>query len=320
MKKIFTLALCFFITMFTVGCTFNTTVNLVMDGTQPWAFSTGYEQCVYKVTKKDAKGTILGEGILTNTAWLHHNSNTPDEIANTSEDGIFTTVQSEFSFTPSDSVSSVTDTIISTATFLTESCAAIKSEKTVTIGSNPNLSYKFVADYENKKVDYYMNGSSEITKTLPVPASEKIILDNESLYYVTRAFNPENEKEGNFLLTNLYDCYAEGRISSYSVYYRASSEFVTNTYFEDSSRNTAWSILSQNLVVVDDKVECYHAKINRNRSNMSGAPIEMWFSKKAFSSGKKRVMIKMRTTTLTIPDANVDYTMEYDLVSYTTSK
>lgn len=318
MKKIITLVLCLFIAIFSVGCTFAPSVNLVMDGTQPWAVSNYYEQCVYKVTKKNAKGVVVGEGKLTTTSRLHTDASDP--IGTASDSGVFTTVDSVYTFTPTDSLSVVTDTITSSSTFLTASCAAIKSEKTANISSNPDLSYRFVADYENKKVDYYMKGSSEITKTLTVPNSEKVIFDNEALYYVTRAFNPTEESEGNFLLTNLYDCYVDNRISSYSVYYRSASSYATQELFCESNRNQSWTLFSQNTAIVDNKVECFYVKINRNRSNMSGSPVEMWFAKTPFKGGKKRVMVKMRTTVLTIPNATTDYTIDYDLISHSVTE
>jgi hypothetical protein len=183
------------------------------------------------------------------------------------------------------------------------------------MASKPELSYSFTADYENRKVNYYSNGSATPSKTMEVPSSEKVVLDNEALYYIVRAFNPEEKNEGNFLLTNLYDCYLNSRVSSYSVYYRASSALVSKDEFKNDTAQTSWNVISANGKVNDNKIECYHARINRNTSNLSGAPVEMWFTKTAFS-GKQRVMIKMRTTTRTIPDANIDYTMEYELTSF----
>lgn len=313
MKKILAITFCLLIAVFAVGCTFTPSTNLTMDANQPWTFS-DYEQCVYKVVKRNAKGELLGEGTLTNTARVDSSKNQ-------------TTVSSEFTFLPYDALTPVPDTITSSATFENTNCFTIKSEKNVVLNSSPDLNYRFVADYENdRKVEYFTNGTAQATKTLTVPSSEKKIYDNEALYYITRAFNPENEKEGNFLLTNLYDCYTENRISSYSVYYRASSVFITDEIFDEMAKSAetdkpnAWKVMQQNDVIVDNKVECYHAKINRNRANMSGAPVEMWFSKKAFVGGNKRVMVKMRTTTLTIPDANLDYTMEYDLITYSTQE
>ncbi|MBO5224327.1 MAG: hypothetical protein J6C23_07440 [Clostridia bacterium] len=317
MKKFLTLALCLLIALCSVGCTFTPTSNLTMDGTQPWAIYSGYERCEYKVTKKSADGTILGEGVLVNTVLIHTEANKPEETnTDSAELGIFTTIKSEFSFTTADTLTPITDYITSSSTFLTSSCAAIKSEKTVTLNSNPDLSYRFVADYEHKKVEYYAKNSSEITKTLTVPDSEKVIFDNEALYCITRAFNPQEEKEGNFLLTNLYDCYLDNRISSYSVYFRAADTYATQELFNESNRTLTWNLLTQNSDIVDNKIECYLAKINRNRSNMSGSPIEMWFTKTPFKGGKKRVMVKMRSTILTIPSAHVDYTTDYDLISY----
>jgi hypothetical protein len=316
MKKILTIALCLIIALFTVGCTFVPSINLSMDEYQPWTIASKYEKCVYKVVKKNAKGVILGEGTLTN-------------IAKVNDSGEYTTITSSFAYTPSDTLTPVVDEITSSAVIENTNCYALSSEKTVNLGSDPNFNYRFEADYETeRKVKYYMKGSTDVTKTLKVPSSEKKIFDNEALYYVTRAFNPDDEKEGNFLLTNLYDCYVAGHVSSYSVYFRTSNTLITQDLFEQESNGKSWDILAQNQVIVDNKVECYHAKINRNRSNMSGAPVEMWFVKKPFAkspdeptkSGNKRVMVKMRTTTLTIPDANLDYTMEYDLIEYSTKE
>lgn len=303
MKKILTFALCFIVAIFAVGCTFTPAVNLEMDSTQPWTIATDYEKCIYKVTKLDSKGIVLGEGSMTIIA--------QEDATHTK-----TTVTSSYEFTPTDTLTPLPDTITSSSTFLTSSCVALSSEKTVTLKSNPDLNYRFVADYENRKVDFYMKDSVEITKTLSVPSSEKVSYDNESLYYLTRAFNPEKKNDGNFLLTNLYDCYDLGKISSYSVYFRASNDYVTTDDFTASSKTDAWANLTANAQIVDSKVDCHHVKINRNRSNMSGAPVEMWLTKAPFKGGNTRVMIKMRTTVLTIPDAHVDYTMEYDLVSY----
>ena len=306
MKKFLTLALCLIVALFSVGCTFSTTVNLKMDSIQPWNASTNYEQCVYHVTKLDAKGVIKGEGKLILTATVD-----PDTYSSSR-----TTVDTYFEFT--DSITRQTDTITSSSTFLTSSCVAISSEKTVQLRSDPELNYKFVANYDKRTVDYYIKDSTKITKTLSIPSSEKVSFDNEALYYITRAFNPTEESEGNFLLTNLYDCYQSNKVSSYSVYYRASNAYITANDFVDSCKDTAWNLISKNALIVDNKLECHHAKINRNRSNMSGAPIEMWFTRSPFigTSRNARVMVKMKATTLTIPDASVDYTLEYDLVDY----
>ena len=304
MKKLLSFFLCLMLSIFSVGCTFNTTVNIVIDIDQPWTIGSNFEECVYSVVKKDANGVVLGTGTLSTTASINTESKT-------------TTIDCAFSFSQAGSTTSatVTDTIVSSATILNSSCATIKSSKTVNLASDPDLSYSFSADYESRKVDYYTNGATSPTKTLEIPSSEKTVLDNEALYYVVRAFNPTEQTEGNFLLTNLYDCYTNDRIASYSVYYRASEVLLSVDDFRIANSESA-SVFAQNGQIKDNKIECYHAKINRNETNMSGAPVEMWFSKNPFVGGKKRVMVKMITTTRTIPDANVDYTIEYELVSY----
>lgn len=299
MKKFISFILCICISLFATACTYVTSVNLTMDAVQPWTLGSNFEECVYSVVKKDKNGVVVGKGQLTTTATVGGTNNNQ------------TTIDCDFYFSETEGIR---DTITSTATILNSSCAAISSSKEVILQSKPEKNYRFEADYNAKKVDYYMGNSATPTKTMEV--AESLVLDNEAGYYIVRAFNPTDHKQGEFLLTNLYDCYLSKRLASYVVSYNASEELLSRDNFTTETKDTTWSIFSSNNIIVDNKIECYKAKINRKETGKSGTPVEMWLSKKSFVGGKGRVIVKMSTSTLSYTTAEVEYTTEYELVSY----
>ena len=317
MKKAFCLILCLISCLFAFGCGgLSLDMNLSKDDVASWSYSgTGYEKSVFDVVRKDDKGNVLGSGTLTLTL-------DKDEQYSTTSSS-YSSLVCEFSFTQND----ITDTITSKAVFDNKSVYTVYSEKTVDLQSDKSKSYKFTCDYLNdNKVTYYIGGS-ETPVTLStesmLSAYSGAVYDNESLYYVARAFNADSQQMGNFALTNLYDCYLSSNVNAYKIYYRTETDlYLTNDDFKDG-KLSLWGYNN-------GKLPTYQVNLSID-DELSGPPVKLWYTDPDVTfkgndfanteiSGNKKVLVKIMTTSYNVSTGATDYTTTYTLSEYDTVK
>ena len=307
MKKIFSIILILVLSLSSFACSgLDLQYNLSLDNPQSWS-TTGYEQSKYAVEKKNANGDILGTGSLIITIDVDE-ERTNASLSNTK----YSIVTTSFSFTEN----GVTDTVVSSASFIDYSMFCVYSEKTATYGGNrANKSYSFTCDYENEKKAVIKTGANfENTTTLSTQELGAGVYDNETLYYLARAFNLDEQTYGNFLLTNVYDSYLAGAMHSYDIYYRTEKDLNLDGFAPSDLES--WGI-----VQTMGKFPVYKVSLSINNT-LAGPPVELWYSApdKVLTHGNKKILAKIKTTSYAIPDTTVDYTMEYVLSSYTSTK
>ncbi|MCH5163726.1 MAG: hypothetical protein J1F36_01775 [Clostridiales bacterium] len=206
MKKILiSIMAAMLVTISCIACT-GAPATLEMDSTLPWyAYRTFVsEKSRYNVTKyfmKDVDDKIA----VTEDSYLEYTlTQSEDEGKN-----ILYTLTANFKikYTDSeyldDSFHNKTDTITSTAVFRRDNLAAVYTEKTVTLETDPSSSYSFTVDYTEGTAHFT---SGETTKDLTFEKASYI--DNEYLYYYIRAMkNLGNTFSANFTVVNWYDCF-----------------------------------------------------------------------------------------------------------------
>ncbi len=290
------------------ACTAEVMTNLTMNDTQPWSTTEGrYEKSVYTVRKTAKNGDSLGSGQMV-TVIDTHPENEKISVATVS-----------LTFTnPDGSV----DTVESKTTFLDASLYALTSEKTYVFGNAPQNNFRFTctysgADASQKEVKYYKGNETEPCKTLSVSSVSSSAYDNESLYYLIRAFEKESENYGgNFNLVNLYDCYLNDRVSTYSVYYRTKEDINLADELWTEEKLNGWGF-SQ----TGGKLPCYQVFLSKN-GKPSGTPIEYFFltPSKAFVGGKKKVLLKVKQPVYSATTGILDHTTEYVLTDFSVVK
>ena len=307
MKKLLSIILIFVLSLTTFACTgLDLQYNLSLDNPQSWS-EAGYESSQYVVEKKNANGDVLGTGSLVITI-------DEDEVrTNASTSGTkYSVVTTSFTFTEN----GVTDTIESSASFIDYSMFCVYSEKTATYGGDrASKSYSFTCDYETEKKAVIKTGANfENTTILTTNELGSSIYDNETLYYLARAFNLDEQTYGNFLLTNVYDSYLAGQMHSYDIYYRTETGINLDGF-------TPTQLSSWGITQTMGKFPAYKVSLSIN-STLAGPPVELWYSAsdRVLTHGNKKILAKIKTTTYAVPDTTIDFTMEYTLSSYTFTK
>ena len=317
MKKKFFAIILVVVLLLCTGCNITPTMNIVVDSTPSWIAGGGYEKCTYEVIKRDKDGKVIGTGSMILTI--------DNEDSITSSVSKYSTTTCLLTFTQN----GVTDTFESTATFNQTSMYCVKTEKKAIFGgANANKSYYFSCDYtSNEKKAYFAKGADCLTQT-PTTLStidlEAQVLDNETLYYLIRSFNVEVQSSGSFLLTNLYDCYLNGRIEEYQVFFaKQSEENLNKQHWEHTSiynNNTFDTFLSQKLNISETggNIPTYRTTISR-QGDLSGTPVEMWFIKnKPTQEGNTKLLARIKHTTYAVPSGYLDNTIDFLLTDYTT--
>ena len=307
MKKLLSIILIFILSITSFACTgLDLQYNLSLDNPQSWS-ATGYERSEYLVEKKNANGVVLGTGSLVITI--------DEDTARTNASGSntkYSVVTTSFTFTEN----GVTDTIESSASFIDYSMFCVYSEKTARYGgNNASKSYSFTCDYENDKKAVIKTGANlEDTTILSTSELGTGIYDNETLYYLARAFNLNEQTYGNFLLTNVYDSYLAGQMHSYDIYYRTETGINLDGF--SATQLGDWGI-TQTM----GKFPAYKVSLSINNT-LAGPPVELWYSAsdRVLTHGNKKILAKIKTTSYAVPDTTVDFTMEYTLSSYTSAK
>lgn len=303
MKKLFSIILIFVLALSSFACSgLDLQYNLTLDNPQSWS-ATGYERSEYTVEKKNANGEVLGTGSLVIT--IDEDENRTNASQSNTKYSIVTTA---FSFTEN----GVTDTVVSSASFIDYSMFCVYSEKTATYGgNNASKSYSFTCDYETEKKAVIKTGANfENVTTLSTADLGSGVYDNETLYYLARAFNLDEQTYGNFLLTNVYDSYLAGQMHSYDIYYRTEKDVNLDGFTPSDLEN--WGI-----VQTMGKFPAYKVSLSINNT-LAGPPVELWYSAsdRVLTHGNKKILAKIKTTSYAIPDTTINYTMEYVLTSY----
>lgn len=314
MKKFIYIVLCFALCICAIGCGgISLDMNLSKDETPSWSLSgTNYEKSVFDIVRKDAQNKILGTGSLTLTLSKSNELSTSTLT--------YYNLKSELLFTHNNGN---VDSIVSNAIFESQSVYCVYSDKTVVLQSNPQKNYAFVCDYKGQnKVVTYTVGENQEESTLStynlLSAHSGAVYDNETLYYLARAFNANSQQYGNFALTNLYDCYLVNNVNTYSVYYRTSLDKSLTDFTQ--TQLSAWGVSTTFLPT-------YQVSLSIN-GDMSGPPVELWYTDPDITFGdgqNKKVLAKIMTTNYVIPGSqstgaigDIEFTTTYTLSEYTT--
>lgn len=123
----------------------------------------------------------------------------------------------------------LTDTVTSEVRFHAQSLAASYMKKTVTLATRKdqtNLSYEIEADYFGTQKATYrlLSDKNDPDKTKTMSLSRDPGHDNEMMFFLARAQTLKVDNATTFYMTNIYDSFLVGKLTSYTMSVSAQSK------------------------------------------------------------------------------------------------
>lgn len=302
-------------------CACNTeTAETTFDKTMPWHDSvelapTGsyerldYSVAIYDTTKgvADDKRIVIAEGEMS---------------FELKESVSYTSLAMNFAVTYNDAAPVAdrgkTDRIQSEVEFESNSLAAKRSEKTVTLADRDgktNLSYKITADYFDAHKATYIataqDGAKEKTFSLP----KNTCRDNEMMFYLARAQALSTSASNNFKMVNLFDTFNTGSLAEYRMAVNCDEskhKIEIGDWVKDYGVE---AVTDEKTGETSYPVSCFYTTISINAEN-HGPPYVVHYAENPFKSGgKEHKKIPLRISYDQYSGSSVSRHTEYNLTS-----
>lgn len=232
----------------------------------------------------------------------------------------YVTLSLDFSVTYSDAASEkdrgLTDTIKSEVEFESNSLAARRSTKTVSLApraDTPNLSYTVAADYFDDHTATVTYAAGE-QKTMKLPTG--ICRDNEMMFLLARSQSLASGASNIFRMVNLYDSFNTGKLTQYTMSVRCDETVHTINVGDWVKDFGVESVTDEESGNVSYPVSCHYATISINAEHY-GPPYAVMYSEKPFvdGDGRSHAKIPVNIQYSEYASASPSRTTEYSLTS-----
>lgn len=284
-------ALCALTALSACACS-TTQPESTFDSPRPWhddikiALDGSYEKLDYSVAVYDTTGGVtddkrvkIADGSMTFTL--------SEPVS-----GDFTTLDMSFSVTYAADApapdAGLTDTITSRVLFSTNSLAAKEMQKTVTLADRDgkdNLSYELSADYfGTHEATMRFTASDGEPRTLKL--SEDTCHDNEMMFMLARAQTLATEASTMFRAVNIFDSFANGKLTEYTMIATSAAELVTVDIGDWVKDFGVEPVTDEQTGETTYPVTCYNTSIGIN-AERHGPPYVVNYTEKPFVRGEK---------------------------------
>lgn len=206
--------------------------------------------------------------------------------------GDFTTLDMSFSVTYSADAPSpdagLTDTITSRVLFSTISLAAKEMQKTVSLADRDgtdNLSYELTADYFGSH-EATIKFTARDGETRKLALSEDTCHDNEMIFMLARAQALAAEGSTMFRAVNIFDSFANGKLTEYTMVAANASDLVAVDIGDWVKDFGVEPVTDEQTGETSYPISCYNTSIGIN-AERHGPPYVVNYAEKPFVRGEK---------------------------------